>query len=66
MSVASPHPGQGLLADVPLGLFRESRRLYLPMPAGTAKAVVSVVPEEPAGATPILATEPASGLAKAP
>ncbi len=46
----SPYPGQGLLADVPVGLFREKCQLWFPMPDGAGKALVSLVPEEPAEA----------------
>ena len=51
VAISSPHPGQGLLADVPLNLFRESRRLYFHVPADAAKVHVAVAPEEPAAAT---------------
>ena len=53
VSIASPYPGQGLLADAPIGFFRENFRLYFPMPAEADKAVVALVPDEhePAEAT---------------
>jgi hypothetical protein len=52
VSIASPYPGQGLLADAPLNFFRENFHLYFPMPADADKAVVAVAPDEhePAGA----------------
>ena len=50
VSVFSPYPGQGLLADTPVGLFRENCRLWFPVPDGAGKALVSLVPEEPAEA----------------
>ncbi len=52
VAVFSPYPGQGLLADTPFGIFRESCRLWFPVSDdGAKKAVVSLVPEEPAEAT---------------
>lgn len=52
VSIASPYPGQGLLADAPLNFFRENFHLYFPMPADSDKVVVALAPEEhePAGA----------------
>ena len=50
VSVVSPYPGQGLLADAPLGLFRESCRLYFFVPGRAKKVHVAVTPEEPAAA----------------
>ena len=51
LSVVSPYPGQGLLADAPIGLFRESCRLYFFVPDGAKKLHVAVTPEEPASVT---------------
>ena len=51
VSVSSPYPGQGLLANTPLNLFRETCRLYFPVPDGTKKVHVAVTPEEPAAVT---------------
>ena len=48
VSVGSPYPGQGLLVDAPLNLFRESCRLYFSMPEGAKNVHVAVMPEEPA------------------
>ena len=48
VSVSSPYPGQGLMADTPLNLFRETCRLYFPVPDGAKKVHVAVTPEEPA------------------
>lgn len=50
VSVFSPYPGQGLLADTPVGLFREKCRLWFPVPNGAGKALVSLMPQEPASA----------------
>ena len=51
VSVCSPYPGQGLLANTPLNLFRETCRLYFGVPDGTKKVFVAVTPEEPAAVT---------------
>ena len=51
VSVMSPYSGQGLLADAPLNLFRESCRLYFSVPMDAKMVHVSVTPEEPAAAT---------------
>ena len=48
VSVSSPYPGQGLMADTPLNLFCETRRLYFLVPDGVKKVHVAVSPEEPA------------------
>lgn len=48
VSVCSPCPGQGLLADTPLNLFRETCRLYFPVPDGVKNVHVAITPEEPA------------------
>ncbi|MBQ3289577.1 MAG: right-handed parallel beta-helix repeat-containing protein [Kiritimatiellae bacterium] len=48
VSVSSPYPGQGLLADTSLNLFRETCRLYFPVPDGAKKVYAAVTPEEPA------------------
>jgi hypothetical protein len=57
VSIFSPYPGQGLLADTPFDIFRESCRLWFPVADdGAKKAVVSLVPEEPAEATLLDAT----------
>ncbi len=50
VSVFSPYPGQGLLADTPVGLFCEKRRLWFSVPDGEGKTLVSIVPQEPAAA----------------
>jgi hypothetical protein len=47
VAVSSPYPGQGLLANVPLSLFRESCRLYFAVPSSAEKVCVAVKPEEP-------------------
>ena len=51
VSVMSPYSGQGLLADAPIGLFRESCRLYFPVTEGAKSVHVAVTPEEPASVT---------------
>ncbi len=51
VSIASPLPGQGLLADRRLNLFRENCRLYFPVPHAAENVFVEITPEEPAGAT---------------
>ena len=51
VAVSSPYPGQGLLANAPLNLFRESCRLYFAVPDGAEKVHVAVTPEEPAAVT---------------
>ena len=51
VAVSSPYPGQGLLANAPLNLFRESCRLYFVVPDGAEKVHVAVTPEEPAAVT---------------
>lgn len=51
VSVASPLPGQGLLADRRLNLFRENLRLYFPVPNAAENVSVEITPEEPAEAT---------------
>ena len=51
VAVSSPYPGQGLLANAPLNLFRESCRLYFAVPDGAEKVYVAVTPEEPAEVT---------------
>ena len=51
VAVDSPYPGQGLLADSPLNLFRETCRLYFLVPEGANKVHVAVTPEEPAVAS---------------
>ena len=51
VSVASPLPGQGLLADRRLNLFCEDRQLYFPVPRDAENALVEITPEEPAEAT---------------
>ncbi|MBQ6248562.1 MAG: right-handed parallel beta-helix repeat-containing protein [Kiritimatiellae bacterium] len=51
ISISSPYPGQGLLANVPLNLFRETCRLYFVVPDGTRKVHVAVTPEEPVTVT---------------
>lgn len=48
VSVSSPYPGQGLLADTSLNLFRETCRLYFPVLDGAKKVYAAVTPEEPA------------------
>ena len=48
ISISSPYPGQGLLANTSLNLFRETCRLYFPVPDGARKVFVAVTPEEPA------------------
>ena len=57
VSVESPYPGQGLLADTPLDLFRESCRLWFPVLEGKGMVLVSVSPEEPAEVTLLNAAE---------
>ena len=51
VSISSPYPGQGLLANTSLNLFRETCRLYFPVPDGAKKVFVAVTPEEPAAVT---------------
>jgi hypothetical protein len=51
VAVGSPYPGQGLLANAPVSLFRESCRLYFAVPEGAENVHVAVTPEEPAEAT---------------
>ena len=51
VAVSSPYPGQGLLANAPLNLFRESCRLYFAVPDGVEKVHVAVTPEEPVAAS---------------
>ena len=51
VAVGSPYPGQGILANAPLNLFRESCRLYFAVPDGTEKVHVAVTPEEPSEVT---------------
>ena len=51
VSVMSPYPGQGLLADAPINLFRESCRLYFSVPMDAKMVHVLVTPEEPAAVT---------------
>ena len=51
VSVSSPYPGQGLMADVPLNLFDETCRLYFTVPDGSENVAVSVMPEEPVSAS---------------
>ena len=63
VAVVSPYPGQGLMADAPLNLFRESCRLYFPMPSGAKKVHVAVMPEEPAAVTLLNASgEPVASM----
>ena len=51
VAVDSPYSGQGLMADSPLNLFRETCRLYFLVPEGANKVHVAVTPEEPAAAS---------------
>ena len=51
VSVSSPYPGQGLMADVPLNLFCETCRLYFTVPNASENVAVSVMPEEPVAAS---------------
>ena len=56
VAVSSPYPGQGLLANAPLNLFRESCRFYFPVTRGAKNVHVAVTPEEPASVTLLSAT----------
>ena len=51
VAVSSPYPGQGLLANAPLNLFRESCRLYFAVPGSAENVHVAVTPEEPVAAS---------------
>ena len=66
VSIASPYPGQGLLADAPIGFFRENFRLYFPMPAEANKAVVALAPEDHEPAEAALLDESGAVLATMP
>ena len=51
VAVSSPYPGQGILANAPLNLFRESCRLYFAVPGRAENVHVAVTPEEPVAAS---------------
>ena len=50
MTISSPYPGQGVLADQPVGLFTSSCQLYFSVPEGAKKVFAAVSPDEPAAA----------------
>ena len=51
MTISSPCPGQGILADQPVGLFASSCRLYFSVLEGAKKVFAAVAPDEPAAAS---------------